>query len=148
MKLLDAIQSDRKKGKKVVFTNGCFDILHEGHIHCLTLAKSFGDVLIIGLNTDDSVSRLKGPSRPIKNERTRALLLESLKMVDYVVPFSEDTPFNLIERIKPDVLVKGGDYKIEDIVGAELVQSYGGEVKIVSYLEGNSSSNLIDKLKN
>ncbi len=148
MKLLKSIEAVKKEGKKVVFTNGCFDILHQGHIICLREAKSFGDVLVVGLNTDSSISKLKGTDRPIKDEKTRMLILQALEDVDFVILFSEETPFQLIEKIKPHVLVKGGDYKPSEIIGAELVKSYGGEVKIVPYLKGNSSTQLINKLKN
>ena len=132
----------------VVFTNGCFDILHEGHIASLIEAAKHADYLVIGLNSDASVKRLKGESRPINNENSRAVMLASLGMVDAVVIFSEDTPLNLIVSIKPDILVKGGDYKIEDIVGAKEVLEAGGQVIINPIIEGFSTTGLIHKLQN
>lgn len=130
-----------------MFTNGVFDILHRGHVQYLTKAKTFGDILIVGMNTDASVKRLKGPSRPIQPEKDRAYILSSLRCVDYVVLFSEDTPEKLIKQVKPDVLVKGSDYKITDIVGADYVRSLGGTVKRVKLVSGRSSSKIISKLK-
>ena len=121
--------------KKIVFTNGCFDILHPGHIHILDQAKSYGDILIVGLNSDNSIKRLKGPSRPKVSQEDRLKILSSIKFVDYVVIFEEETPLKLIEKIKPNVLVKGGDYILEDIVGREFVENNGGQVKIIKLLE-------------
>ena len=135
-----------RKGKKLVFTNGCFDILHRGHLHLLKEAKKMGDILVVGLNSDVSVRRLKGMNRPVKDERTRTEILEALVYVDHVIIFGEDTPAGLLAELRPDVLVKGGDYSKEEIVGYDLLTSYGGEVHIVPYLEGNSSSSLIDKI--
>lgn len=137
------ISTWKKAGQKIVFTNGCFDILHPGHIHLLAQAKNLGDKLIIGLNTDDSVRRLKGPTRPIKDEQSRGVVLSALVMVDLVVLFDQDTPLNIIKLLKPDVLVKGGDYQLSEIVGAEEVQEYGGEVRIIPFLPGYSSSNFL-----
>ena len=134
--------------EKIVFTNGCFDILHPGHIHILDQAKSYGDMLIVGLNSDNSIKRLKGPSRPKVSQNDRLKILSSLKFLDYVVLFEEETPLKLIEKIKPNFLVKGGDYILEDIVGREFVEKNGGQVKIVKLLEGHSSSSLIDKFEN
>jgi len=134
-------------GKSVVFTNGVFDILHAGHIFSLSQAAKEADFLIIGVNSDDSVKRLKGEQRPLNNQDSRALLLGSLLMVDAVVIFEEDTPLELINSIKPDVLVKGGDYTIEQIVGAKEVISNGGRVVINPVIEGYSTTTLIDKLK-
>lgn len=134
--------------EKIVFTNGCFDILHPGHIHILDQAKSYGDMLIVGLNSDNSIKRLKGPSRPKVSQNDRLKILSSIKFVDYVVLFEEETPLKLIEKIKPNFLVKGGDYILEDIVGREFVEKNGGQVKIVKLLEGHSSSSLIDKFEN
>jgi D-beta-D-heptose 7-phosphate kinase/D-beta-D-heptose 1-phosphate adenosyltransferase len=134
-------------GKTISFTNGCFDILHEGHIASLTEAASHADLLIVGLNADASVKRLKGESRPINNENSRALILASLSMVDAVVIFSEDTPRDLIVTIKPDFLVKGGDYKVEDIAGAKEVLEAGGKVIINPIVEGFSTTGLIHKLQ-
>ena len=134
--------------EKIVFTNGCFDILHPGHIHILDQAKSYGDRLIVGLNSDESIKRLKGPTRPKVSQKDRLRILSSIKFVDYVVLFEEDTPLKLIKKIKPNFLVKGGDYNSDDIVGAEFVENNGGQVKIVKLLEGHSSSSLIDKFEN
>ena len=133
---------------KIVFTNGCFDILHPGHIHILDQAKSYGDILIVGLNSDNSIKRLKGPSRPKVSQEDRLKILSSIKFVDYVVLFEEETPLKLIEKIKPNFLVKGGDYILEDIIGREFVENNGGQVKIIKLLEGHSSSSLIDKFEN
>lgn len=135
-------------GKKIVFTNGCFDILHAGHVTYLTEAKKLGDVLIMGLNSDESVRLLKGESRPINNEYDRALVLSSLKSIDYVCVFGEDTPYNLIKLIQPDVLVKGGDYTIDNIVGADIVTSNGGKVVTIPFVTGKSTTNTIEKMKN
>lgn len=141
-------KSLKEQGKIIVFTNGCFDILHRGHIEYLAKAKEFGDVLIVGLNSDHSVERLKGKGRPINSQEDRATILDSLKPVDYVVIFEEDTPLRLIQVIQPDVLVKGGDYKFEEIVGAEFVISRGGRVVIVPYLEGKSTTKIIEQIIN
>jgi len=138
----------RLLNKKIVFTNGVFDILHEGHIASLSEAALYGHVLIVGINSDASVKRLKGESRPVNNEGSRTLLMASLVMVDAVILFEEDTPLNLITAILPDVLVKGGDYTIEQIVGATEVMANGGEVKIVPILEGFSTTGIIEKMKN
>jgi D-beta-D-heptose 7-phosphate kinase/D-beta-D-heptose 1-phosphate adenosyltransferase len=134
-------------GKTISFTNGCFDILHEGHIASLTEAASHADLLIVGLNSDASVKRLKGESRPVNNENSRALILASLSMVDAVVIFSEDTPRDLIVNIKPNFLVKGGDYKVEEIAGAKEVIEAGGKVIINPIVEGFSTTGLIHKLQ-
>jgi len=131
--------------KKVAFTNGCFDLLHEGHIASLTEAAATADYLIVAVNTDASVSKLKGPNRPINKEHSRALILASLTMVDAVVLFGEDTPKELIVALKPDVLVKGGDYKLEDIAGAQEVISWGGSVIINPILPGFSTTNIIER---
>jgi len=136
------------EGKKIVFTNGCFDLLHAGHITYLTEAASLGDILIIGLNSDDSVQRLKGPSRPVNNEITRSVILGSMSFIDAVVFFNEDTPLELIKKVLPDVLVKGGDYKTEEIAGAKEVIENGGKVQVLSFLPGYSSSAIVDKIKN
>ena len=133
----------RVNGKKVVFTNGCFDILHVGHVKYLQIAKSFGDILIVGLNSDESVSRLKGPTRPINIAQDRAYLLAALEAVDFVVPFTEDTPYNLIKMIKPDVLVKGGDYEGKEVVGTE----FAGELKLVEFVDGKSTTKTIEKIQ-
>ena len=133
--------------QKIVFTNGCFDVLHFGHVHYLLEAKNLGDILVVGLNSDDSVRRLKGPSRPINGEKERAFVLASLSFVDYVVLFEEDTPENLIKAVRPDVLVKGGDYALDQIVGADYVRQNGGIVTTIPFVEGYSSSRIIEQLK-
>ncbi len=133
----------RTNGKKVVFTNGCFDILHVGHVKYLQIAKSFGDILIVGLNSDESVSRLKGPTRPVNIAEDRAYLLAALEAVDFVVPFGEDTPYDLIKMIKPDVLVKGGDYEGKEVVGTE----FAGELKLVDFVDGKSTTKTIQKIQ-
>lgn len=135
------------KNDKIVFTNGCFDILHKGHIEYLAKARSLGTKLIIGLNTDASVKRLKGDSRPVNDEKARALLLASLIFVDEVILFDTDTPRDLIEFVQPDVLVKGGDYKPEDIVGYNIVKNKGGEVVTIDFIEGYSTTSTIEKMK-
>ncbi len=137
----------RAENKKIVFTNGCFDIIHAGHILYLEEARSLGDVLVIGLNSDKSVKRLKGKDRPINSVEDRALVLSALSMVDYIVVFEEDTPYKLIKNIKPDILVKGGDWSVEDIIGADIVLATGGVVKSLSYKEGRSSSEIISKMR-
>lgn len=138
----------RLQNKKIVFTNGVFDILHQGHIASLSEAASFGDILIVGLNADSSVKRLKGESRPVNSEQSRALVLACLLMVDAVIIFEEDTPLQLITLIEPDVLVKGGDYTLDQIVGAKEVMAAGGEVKIVPIVEGFSTTGIIMKMRN
>lgn len=135
------------KNKKIVFTNGCFDILHSGHVAYLNDAKSQGEILIVGLNSDLSVKRLKGETRPINNEIDRKFVLENLKAVDFVFIFEDDTPLGLIEAVNPKVLVKGGDWKISEIVGSEFVISNGGEVKSLIFKEGYSTTNLISQIK-
>ena len=137
-----------RENHELVFTNGCFDILHRGHIHLLTSAKELGDKLVIGLNTDESVKILKGENRPVKDEITRAEILASLAVVDFVILFNEETPSELIQQVKPDVLVKGGDYKVEEIVGYDVVSSYGGKICTIPFLDGFSSSSLIEKIEN
>jgi rfaE bifunctional protein nucleotidyltransferase chain/domain len=132
----------RAEGKKIVFTNGCFDIIHIGHIRYLKEAKKLGDVLVIGLNSDSSVSRIK-PGRPINTENNRAEVLSSLEMVDYVTIFDEDTPYELIKHLKPDILVKGGDWKKEDIVGSDIVP----EVHSLPYISGISTTEIINRIK-
>lgn len=136
-----------RRGKKVVFTNGCFDLLHVGHIRYLQEAKSLGDILVVGLNTDASVSRLKGPSRPVQHEMDRAEIMAALGCVDFVTLFGEETPQALIETVMPDVLVKGGDWAPEKIVGAPFVLGRGGTVKSLSFQPGRSTSSIIEKIK-
>ena len=155
MKLVTIMLIDRKsipnlreelKNKKIVFTNGCFDILHVGHVRYLTASKNFGDVLIVGLNTDESVKKLKGESRPINNQDDRAEVLLGLKAVDYVIFFGENTAENLIAELKPNVYVKGGDYTLETLPEAKIVQSYGGHVELVNLVAGKSTTNIIEKI--
>ena len=137
----------RKANEKIVFTNGCFDLLHLGHVDYLTKARDFGSRLIVGLNTDASIKRIKGSSRPIKDEQSRVALLAGMAYIDAVVLFDEETPIKLISIIKPDVLVKGGDYEVKDIVGHEIVQSNNGKVCTIDFVDGYSSSALIEKVK-
>ena len=137
----------RLAGGKVVFTNGCFDLMHPGHLNYLAQARALGQHLVIGLNTDASVQRLKGEHRPIMDQDARALLLASLVFVDLVVLFGEDTPLDLIQLLRPDVLVKGADYKEEDVVGAREVKSWGGEVALLPFVEGYSTSAIEAKIK-
>lgn len=135
----------REQGKKIVFTNGVFDLLHIGHVRYLQEARSLGDALVIGVNADASVKRLKGPSRPIQFENDRAEILAALGCVNFTVIFHEDTPENLIHKVRPDVLVKGGDWKIESIVGAPFVMSYGGKVMSLQFVDGKSTTKIIEK---
>ncbi|MCX8010387.1 MAG: D-glycero-beta-D-manno-heptose 1-phosphate adenylyltransferase [Ignavibacteria bacterium] len=136
----------KREGKKLVFTNGCFDLLHRGHIDYLNKAKALGDYLVVALNSDDSLRRLKGISRPITPLEDRAFVISNLKCVDFVISFDEDTPFEIISKIIPDVLVKGGDWKIDEIVGKDIVESNGGKVIPIEYLENYSTTSLIDKI--
>lgn len=135
------------QGKKIVFTNGCFDILHIGHKRYLQKAAMLGDVLIVGVNSDESVHRLKGSDRPINNEQDRAEMLSAFGFIDYVVVFGEDTPYELIKKIQPDILVKGGDYKPEEVVGRDIVESRGGRLELISFVEGKSTTRIIEKIK-
>ncbi|NPA13764.1 MAG: D-glycero-beta-D-manno-heptose 1-phosphate adenylyltransferase [Aquificae bacterium] len=143
--LLKVLKPFRGK-KKIVFTNGCFDILHAGHVHYLNECKKLGDILIVGINSDGSIKRLKGKNRPILELPLRAFVLSNLCAVDYVVPFEEDTPLKLIEAIKPDVLVKGGDWEIDQIVGKDIVQSYGGKVLTIPFKYQISTSQIIERI--
>ena len=136
-----------RSGKKVVFTNGCFDILHVGHVRYLAEAKKQGDLLVVGLNSDASVRGLKGDERPLQNEDDRSEILSQLQSVDYVVVFTDETPLKLIEAIGPDVLVKGGDWAIKDIVGSDFVMKRGGEVKSLQFVQGRSTTSLVEKIK-
>lgn len=145
--LLDRLKVWRREGKSIVFSNGCFDILHRGHVEYLSKAADLGDILVIGLNTDASVKRLKGPSRPVNDEKARAVVLAALQFVDAVVLFDEDTPYNLIKCVQPDVLVKGKDYKAEDIVGYDIVTNSGGRVETIELVEGFSTTKVIEALK-
>jgi len=137
------IAEHRKKGERIAFTNGCFDILHLGHVSYLEKAKSGGRVLIIGLNSDRSVRKIKGKNRPINNQEARAKVLAALEYVDYVVIFDEETPLKLIEAVKPDVLIKGADWKEQEVVGADVVKAAGGKVELVPYLASYSTSGTI-----
>ncbi len=136
----------RFKERKIIFTNGCFDILHRGHVHLLSKAADLGEILVVGLNSDSSVRNLKGIHRPLQDEKTRAEVLASLFYVNAVVLFDEETPLELIKMISPDVLVKGGDYKIETIIGADWVMQNGGKVEIIPLLEGYSTSGSVNRL--
>jgi len=133
--------------KKIVFTNGCFDILHAGHVQYLEQAKKLGDILVVGLNSDASVRRLKGENRPINKQEDRALVLAALEFVDYIIIFEEDTPYELIKIVNPDVLVKGGDWKETDIIGADIVQAKGGTVLSLPLRPGLSTSKIIEEIK-
>lgn len=144
--LLHRITMWRFFEKKIVFTNGCFDLLHPGHIHLLNTARSFGDILIVGLNNDASVSKIK-PGRPVQDEQSRAILIASLEVVDAVILFKEETPQHLIEKILPDILVKGSDYNPEDVIGRETVEQHGGKVELVTLQKGFSSSILMEKIR-
>jgi len=137
----------RKEDLQIVFTNGCFDILHRGHVHYLNEASKLGDKLVVGLNSDSSVKRLKGEGRPVKNELNRSEVLAALRSVDLVIIFEEDTPLNIIKKVLPNILVKGGDWSLENIIGAEFVLNNGGEVKTLSFIEGESSTALIQAIK-
>jgi len=137
----------RFKNQKIVFTNGCFDIIHRGHIEYLAQAASYGDVLIIGLNTDSSVQRIKGINRPVQDEYARAITLASMQFVNAVILFDEETPYNLIKTVQPDILIKGSDYKAEDIVGYDIVKAKGGEVITIDFIDGYSTTSIINKLK-
>ncbi|MCI6152502.1 D-glycero-beta-D-manno-heptose 1-phosphate adenylyltransferase [Fusobacterium perfoetens] len=137
----------KAQNKKVVFTNGCFDILHVGHLRYLNEAKRQGDVLIVGVNSDSSVKKLKGESRPINNQYDRAEMLGGLKAVDFTVIFEEDTPEELIACLKPSIHVKGGDYTKDDLPETKIVESYGGEVRILSFVEGKSTTNIVKKIQ-
>lgn len=147
LELQKQVKRWRLQNKTIVFTNGVFDILHEGHIASLSEAASFGHMLIVGVNADESVKRLKGKNRPVNNENSRTLLLASLLMTDAIILFKADTPLNLISSILPDVLVKGGDYTLEQIAGAKEVLANGGEVKIVPLLQGFSTTGIINRMK-
>ena len=141
------VQGWQNSNNKVVFTNGCFDLIHRGHLDYLARAADLGDRLVIAVNTDHSVRELKGSDRPIMEEENRVWKLASLSFVDAVILFSEPTPIEVITALHPDILVKGGDYTIETVVGADLVQSQGGKVEIIPFLEGHSSSNIIEKIR-
>jgi rfaE bifunctional protein nucleotidyltransferase chain/domain len=137
----------QKAGQKVVFTNGCFDLLHLGHVDYLEKARNLGDKLVLGLNTDSSVSRFKGPERPLQDQNSRARVLAALQFIDLVVFFDEDTPQNLISELVPNILVKGSDYLAENIVGADVVKKNGGEVKTIDFVPGYSTTRIVEKIK-
>ncbi len=139
-------QQLKKSGKSVVFTNGCFDILHRGHVDYLVKARALGDILIVGVNTDSSVQRLKGPGRPVVEEGDRAAVMAALAAVDYVCLFDEDTPYELIKSLVPDILVKGADWSVHDVVGKDVVESAGGSVKTIEFLPNRSTSKIIQKI--
>lgn len=145
---LKIISDWKQNGTKVVFTNGCFDILHIGHLDYLEKSRDLADKLVVGLNTDNSVRQLKGTDRPINNEYARAMMLAAMSFVDLVIAFDEETPLELIKKVKPDILVKGKDYEVENIVGAEFVIGNGGEVKTIEIKEGYSTTDIINKIKN
>ncbi|MDD2897636.1 MAG: bifunctional D-glycero-beta-D-manno-heptose-7-phosphate kinase/D-glycero-beta-D-manno-heptose 1-phosphate adenylyltransferase HldE [Desulfuromonadaceae bacterium] len=144
--LTTLIAAEKNRGKRVVFTNGCFDLLHAGHVKYLQKARSLGDLLVLGLNSDASVRRLKGPKRPLIDQEERAHLLAALDCIDYVVVFDEDTPLELITALKPYILVKGGDYSLDGVVGRDIVESYGGRVELVTFVDGKSTSNIIERI--
>jgi D-beta-D-heptose 7-phosphate kinase/D-beta-D-heptose 1-phosphate adenosyltransferase len=146
-KIKNLVRKLRRNKKKIVFTNGVFDILHFGHVDYLSKAKALGDILIVGLNRDRSVKKFKTKNRPIQNEKDRARILAALRMIDYVIAFTEESPARLIELIKPDILVKGADYKISEIIGADIVKLYGGKVKRIRLSRGRSTTEIIKKLK-
>jgi len=140
------IATEKSKGKRIVFTNGCFDLLHAGHVKYLQKARSLGDLLVLGLNSDASVRRLKGPKRPLIDQEERAHLLAALDCIDYVVIFEEDTPLALITALKPHILAKGGDYSLDGVVGRDIVESYGGRVELVTFVDGKSTTNIIERI--
>ncbi len=144
--LKDQVSEWQKQGKKIVFSNGCFDLLHKGHVDYLNHAADLGDVLVMGLNTDESVSKLKGPNRPIQDEQSRLLIIAALQCVSAVTLFGEETPYALIQLVQPDVLVKGSDYQPENIVGYDIVTKKGGTVKTIDFLPGYSTSGIEKKI--
>jgi rfaE bifunctional protein nucleotidyltransferase chain/domain len=144
--LIEVRRELKKNGRRIVFTNGCFDLLHRGHIEYLAKAKSLGDILIVGLNADDSVRRLKGPNRPITSQEDRAAILAALAVVDYVCIFDEDTPYELIRAVVPDILVKGADWTVDDVVGKDIVEAAGGSVHTIEFLPNRSTTNIIQKI--
>ena len=145
--LLPEVTAYRKQGRKIAFTNGCFDILHAGHVAYLRQAKAQGDILVLGVNSDASIRKIKGKDRPVNKQDDRLMVLSELASVDYVIVFDKDTPMDLLRAIKPDVLVKGGDYTKDKVVGHEFVESYGGQVTVVGLVEGRSTTNIIQKIE-
>lgn len=146
-KLKPILEKLKKQKKKIVFTNGCFDILHAGHVRYLAQAKKCGDILVVGLNTDQSVKKIKGSSRPIVSQEERAEVIAGLEVVDFITFFDEDNPYKLIATLKPNVLVKGGDWKINQIIGSDIVLKNGGEVKSLRYHKGRSTTNIIENIR-
>lgn len=144
--LVTVLTDLRRQGKCIVFTNGCFDLLHPGHVYVLTQAKALGDVLVVGLNSDLSVKRLKGEQRPILNESERSLLLAALEVVDYVAVFDEDTPLELIRALQPHILVKGGDWNLDAVIGKDVVEDSGGKVVVIPYQPGFSTTGIIERI--
>ena len=144
--LIPILDTLRKKGKKVVFTNGCFDILHVGHVRYLKEAKGYGDILIVAVNSDSSVKTIKGDKRPIVSQSERAEVVAALEMVDYVTMFDEDTPYNVIKKLQPDVLIKGGDWTIDRIVGRDIVEARGGKVIAIPFIEGASTTGIVERV--
>jgi len=144
--LSQKLEIARNEDKKIVFTNGCFDLIHLGHVDYLSKARDLGDLLVVGVNTDSSVRRLKGEKRPLQDENTRTIILASMIFVDYVVLFDEDTPLNLIKLVQPDILVKGADYKPQDIAGYDVVMQKNGQVQTIEFLKGYSTTNIINKI--
>lgn len=144
--LATLLEIQRARGKKIVFTNGCFDLLHAGHVKYLQQARNLGDLLVLGLNSDSSIRRLKGEKRPLLDETERAQILAALDCIDYLTIFSEDTPLELLQAVRPDILVKGGDYAPDEVVGKELVENYGGRIELIQFVDGKSTTNIIDKV--
>lgn len=144
--LVGILAKERAKGRRIVFTNGCFDLLHAGHVHYLKQARQLGDLLVVGLNSDASIRRIKGPKRPLIRQDDRASLLAALSCIDYIVLFDEDTPIRLIEMLRPDLLVKGGDYTVDKVVGADIVKNYGGRVNIIRYVDDRSTTGIVERI--
>ncbi len=144
--LVEHLTPLRRVGKRIVFTNGCFDLLHPGHLHTLIQAKALGDVLVVAINSDASVKRLKGDQRPILNQEERAVMLSALAVVDYVTMFAEDTPLEVIRLLLPDVLVKGGDWGVDAVVGRDVVEAHGGQVVLIPYQAGFSTTDIIERI--
>lgn len=146
--LVRTLEQEKSKGRKIVFTNGCFDLLHSGHLKLLNEAKNLGDILVVGINSDQSVKRIKGRGRTCVSEKERGALIPALDCVDYLVVFGEDTPLRLIKELKPHIIVKGGDYTPKNVVGKEVVEKYGGEVRIIPLVDGISTSVLAERITN
>ncbi len=144
--LIPILDRLKKQGKKVVFTNGCFDILHVGHVRYLKDAKGYGDILVVAVNSDSSVKSIKGAKRPIVSQSERAEVVAALEMVDYVTMFDEDTPYNIIKKLQPDVLIKGGDWTIDKIVGRDIVEARGGRVIAIPFIEGASTTGIVERI--